>query len=558
MAGKDSILIKIGADAGGLKKGLSEGQQALKSFEGGVQDSMGKLLQLAGILGVGLGFAHLAAEALEFADAVTRVHDQTSLSTDAIQRLNFIATQTGGSMEQLAGAVSKMQRTLSDAGDDGDKARKAVSDLGLDISALMAMSPDQQFQKIAEAINAIPNPADQAAAAVDIFGKAGAEALPQIKAMAEHGEELSAQFDAIGGPAGGAAIAAVDALGDSAAATGLAAKTLAVELLATVAPAIISGLTTIQEILGGIRVLAGDGANEIVNLDRQIDGMTDSLKAFKDNNPFPDAFGKQRIEEMETAIAKLKETEQTLAGLGTVQTQLIPKMEEFGTVILDMTDALNLKIETGELTHQQVLQQIRDDAGIAQLASQMALHDEVQKDLQTHADVVGDIVGVDMSKREQFTNMSYTGQVETVAGKLTQITAGVAQHNKKLFEINKAAGIASAVIATAKGVAGVLGDYPGPVGWALAAVQLAAGIVQINAIKSATYQGGGAGSPPSSAGSQVPTPTTPAGDGGGGGQGQVLRLEGIDPNSIFSGTMVRSLAEKLAEHAKDGGTVIFQ
>lgn len=558
MAGKDDILIRIGADAGGLKKGLTEGQQALKTFEGGVQSSMDKLLAMGAILGVGLGFAKLAADALEFADTITKVHDQTGLSTDAIQRLNFIATQTGGSLEGLTRDVSKMQRTLSDAGDDGDKARKAVSDLGLDISTLMAMQPDQQFQKIAEAIDAIPNPADQAAAAVDIFGKAGVEALPQIKAMAEHGQELAAQFDAIGGPASEGAVAAVDSLGDSAAAAGLAAKTLATELLGAVAPEIISGLQTISEILGGIRVLAGAGANEVVNMDREIDALTQTLEAMKKNNPFPDAFAQNLMDDYTSRIEKLTQAQRDMLQVGQQSSKtIVPAMQEFGQVVLDMTDAMNLQIETGELTHQQMLQQIRDDAGVKYLGSLLELQANAEKLIQNHSDVVGTIVGGDMSKREQFTNMSYTGQAETIAGKLTEITQGVAQHNKTLFNINKAAGIVTAVINTAKGVSGVLADYPGPVGWALAAVQLAAGLAQVNAIRSTSYQGGGAGSPPSSAGSQVPTPTTPAGNGSGGGGGQVLRLEGLDPSALYSGSMVRSLAEKLAEHQKDGGTVLF-
>ncbi len=558
MAGTDAILVKIGADASGLKKGLTDGQKALKQFEGGAQAVTDKLLAMGAVIGLGLGFAKLVSEALDFADAVTKVHDQTGLSTDSIQRLNFIATQTGGSMEQLAGAVSKMQRTLSGAGDDSDKARKAIADLGLDVATLMSMQPDEQFQQIANAIAAIPNPADQAAAAVEIFGKSGAEALPQIKAMAEQGEALAAQFDAIGGPASEQAIAQVDALGDQAAATALGAKTLALELLAVVSPALISGLQTVTELLGGIRALTGHGADEVVNLDMQIDGLTASMEAFKKNNPFPDAFGQKRIDEMGAAIAKLKETQAALLGLGTVQVALIPQMQEFGETIIDMTDALNLRIETGELTHQQRMQVIRDEANAAFYQSMVANHESIVAEIENHHNVVGEIVGADMSNREKFTNMSYQNQVSTVAGALTDMTQGVAQHSKAMFNINKAAGIATAIINTAKGVSGVLADYPGPVGWALAAVQLAAGIAQVNAIKSTTFNGGGAGSAPSNA-AQVPVPTTPAGNGGGGGGqasgGQTLRVEGITADSLLTGKMVRSLADRLSEHVKDGGRV---
>jgi len=98
------------------------------------------------------------------------------------------------------------------------------------------------------------------------------------------------------------------------------------------------------------------------------------------------------------------------------------------------------------------------------------------------------------TERQKFAAMSMGEQASTIFGKLEGITAGVAQHNKAMFKINKVAGIANAIISTHQGIAEAwkLGPIIGP---PLAAVVAAAGFAQVNAIKSASFNGGGGAAP---------------------------------------------------------------
>lgn len=104
------------------------------------------------------------------------------------------------------------------------------------------------------------------------------------------------------------------------------------------------------------------------------------------------------------------------------------------------------------------------------------------------------------SEREKFAAMSLKRQAATVFGEMAGITAGVAQHNKALFEINKTAGIANAVIGAHEGASRTLAKYPWPLGPALAALHYAAGAARVQAIRSTSFQGGGGGTTPSAAG----------------------------------------------------------
>jgi hypothetical protein len=158
--------------------------------------------------------------------------------------------------------------------------------------------------------------------------------------------------------------------------------------------------------------------------------------------------------------------------------------------------------------------------------------------------------------RTRFTAMSSGQQVQHVLGSLEKMTAGIAQHSRKAFEANKLAAIGNAVINTAQGVTRALAEFPPPVSFIMAGLQAAAGAVQIQAIKKTQFQGGGQGTTPSAAGSTPTVNGQPAGAAGGGG-GQRIIIAGLDPSSLFSGRAVRELAEKLIEHQKDGGSVVF-
>jgi hypothetical protein len=165
-----------------------------------------------------------------------------------------------------------------------------------------------------------------------------------------------------------------------------------------------------------------------------------------------------------------------------------------------------------------------------------------------------------MSDLEKFTNSSYAKQAGMISGYLADITAGVARENKAMFELNKAAGIANAIVSAYEGISKTLGAYPFPINVALAAAHAVAAFAQVRAIASQSFSGGGTAAP-SLAGGTPATPVTPVSGGtpqsAGGGGGSLLTVEGVSPDALFSGRTVRALAERLAEHQRDGGTVAF-
>lgn len=177
---------------------------------------------------------------------------------------------------------------------------------------------------------------------------------------------------------------------------------------------------------------------------------------------------------------------------------------------------------------------------------------------KSHQDKLSKLVKSGNASREAFDKLSMKSKAKIITGELTNITAGVAQHNRKLFELNKAAGIAEAIVNAYVGISKTMASYSYPYNLILSAAHAASAFAQIDAIKSASYNGGGGGRAPSSAAVEPVPVTGDGGGGGGGGESSTLFVDGIGADSLFTGDVVRDLAGKLMEHQRNGGEVVFR
>ena len=133
---------------------------------------------------------------------------------------------------------------------------------------------------------------------------------------------------------------------------------------------------------------------------------------------------------------------------------------------------------------------------------------ELEQQLSTqHEDKISEIAKKGLSEREEFEAKSGKQKAKQILGDLKNISSSVASHNKAMFQINKAAAIASAVINTHQGVTKTLANYPMPWAAVLAAAHLAQGVAQINSIRSQQF--GGGGTTPSAIGAAPAASTAP-------------------------------------------------
>jgi hypothetical protein len=118
-------------------------------------------------------------DALNMGGRLAELSDRTGVAVDKVMLLERAFQNTGVGADSLGPILNKMQKAIVDAGDGTSKSADAFTKLGIPLSTLKNLSPDEQLRAIGKAIAGIPDPAERAAVSMEIFGKSGG-ALNQV------------------------------------------------------------------------------------------------------------------------------------------------------------------------------------------------------------------------------------------------------------------------------------------------------------------------------------------------------------------------------------------
>jgi len=171
-------------------------------------------------------------------DAMAKMSQRTGIAVEALSQLTYAAEQSGASAEVLEKGVRTMQRTIKNAEDGTDTAIEAFGQLGLTLDDLRGLSPDEQFKLIADRLSKIKDPAIRAGAAMEVFGKGGAELLPLMADGAKGIEMLMRRAEDLGLTMSGESANAAVAFGDHIADVRKQIAKVAFEIGAALAPAL--------------------------------------------------------------------------------------------------------------------------------------------------------------------------------------------------------------------------------------------------------------------------------------------------------------------------------
>ena len=130
-------------------------------------------------------------------DTLNDFSARTGIGVEALQGYSLAAKLAGVDTEQFGAAVQKLAVNIGKA-TPGDALDKSLRAINLSVQELRALSPEDQFSAIGNAISQLPTAADRAAAAVEIFGKQGAALAPLFREGAASLEELQAKAERLG------------------------------------------------------------------------------------------------------------------------------------------------------------------------------------------------------------------------------------------------------------------------------------------------------------------------------------------------------------------------
>lgn len=120
-----------------------------------------------------LGAAALGiGKALDTGGGLSDMANQTGIAAGELQKLQQEFKLNGKEAGDVGAAVNKMQKAIASGSADA-----MLTKMGLTMEQLREATPTEQFHAIGGAINGIADPAQRAAAAMEIFGKSGGSML---------------------------------------------------------------------------------------------------------------------------------------------------------------------------------------------------------------------------------------------------------------------------------------------------------------------------------------------------------------------------------------------
>ena len=261
------IAIQVGADIGPLVRDLGRGSAAVSGFGGNVNRLTGgfKGAAVAGtavagaVVAAGTAIAALTKRSLDNIDALSKQARAAGVSVASFQAMAQVAGEAGVESDKLSGLLVKMQKNIASLGQGATSQVDAFARIGLSFSDLAGLKADEQFSLIAEAISSISDPTTKTAAALDVFGKSGAEALDMVDgygAAVENAAKFQREF--------GIAVSDVDAqqieaANDAMGRLGMAMDGLGNALAVKFAPAIATAAEGLTSFIAG----TGDTADEL-------------------------------------------------------------------------------------------------------------------------------------------------------------------------------------------------------------------------------------------------------------------------------------------------------
>ena len=145
-------------------------------------------------LGAGLTAGAFAGLVKEVVQANAALHDlsiQTGASVAALGQFKALGAYTSTAVEDIAGAMNKLAKSMASSNADAAGAGAAVRALGLDFGKIKSMAPEDQMLAVAQAMDQFQDGAGKSAVAQALFGKEGAKLLPFLKDLADEHDKIS-------------------------------------------------------------------------------------------------------------------------------------------------------------------------------------------------------------------------------------------------------------------------------------------------------------------------------------------------------------------------------
>lgn len=195
------------------------------------------------------GLATLTTRALKVGDEIQKLALQTGLTTEYLSEMRYAAGLAGAQFESIPKAARRMSVFLDDVAAGGKTTTVAMARLGLSFKSLAGLSQDARLDAFIDALRRVEDPAQRAALANLVFGRAGEDMIRIAANSAEAIRAMRDEAQALGVSLSRDQVDAMAEANDAIARLQTAFEGLGFSLASEFAPDIARGAQAVTEVL---------------------------------------------------------------------------------------------------------------------------------------------------------------------------------------------------------------------------------------------------------------------------------------------------------------------
>ena len=615
MATIGKLAVQITADTAGLSSGLAAAGRQTDDFQarlGGLASKL-KIIGPAAIAAGGAFAVGMIKSVANTADELAKLSARTGVAVEDLSRLQYAANLSGVSSQAMTTSIERLSRSMADAATGTGKAAESFQQLGISVKNEDGTLKSQRdiLEEIAERFAGMEDGARKSALAQEILGRSGTQLIPLLNGGAQGLRDMADESDRLGNTISTRTAKSAEEFNDNitrmTTAMGGLARTIAgpvIESLAKFTTAMFDAWKQGDSLIGmlerGFRRLGA--AKDIEAAQQQVERLEAEMEKMRQNPMFDESSHgamrlAQQLDRARERLAELTKEQERSEQLARQATERAGEEEravreaeikaereaaqKVAEIEKEKQDRLNeLRIEGLEKRMELLRQSTLTEEEFAEeqhqkdmLALREALDERIltqqeymllEQDLELkHMETIGRIRERGMKKVQEINEKSWSEQMQENLKFIQGMTQNATQGSRLLFNINKAASIANALVKARESVTNAYAfgsRIGGPkLGAAFAATAAAATASQIASLRSVSLGGAAAAStvsagavaPSQLPAAQIPTNAAEAGGVGGRGQTVTIQLQG----ETFGREAVRNLISEINEAISDGAVL---
>lgn len=175
MAVASTVTIRLDGDSARLVRELNKANRKTKSFANGAVRNLKRVTGRLALVGVAAAtaFAILTKSAFKAGDELAKVADKLGIATDKLAGLRLAGELTGVATNQLDLGLQRFTRRLAEASKGIGEAQGALKELNIDARVVSQLPLDEQFRRIADAMELVEGQSDKIRLGFKLFDSEG-------------------------------------------------------------------------------------------------------------------------------------------------------------------------------------------------------------------------------------------------------------------------------------------------------------------------------------------------------------------------------------------------